>query len=133
VDFEARVGNEIVRRKSQGIFTNIRNCLAFGFEWRRFAFAATICAIMVFVGVFARQIRQDAPVPVVAEHSNSAAEEAEFVESPENSKPENSRMDALDLLLVSPGNYNNPDQLPRKIHVRYGPPSEEYFIRNVSH
>jgi anti-sigma factor RsiW len=128
LDFEARVRREIALRKSQGIFTRIRSYMAFGFDWRRFAFAAAVCAALVS-GVFsARQIWQDAQVPAVAENSNFTAEEAEFVEAPENFK-----MEALDLLLVSPDRYHTPEQLPRQIHVRYGPPSEEYFIRNVSH
>ena len=127
-DFEARVRREIVRRKSQGILIRVRNSLAFSFEWRRFAFVAATCAILAVGIISTRQIPLDAPQPAVVENSDSAVQETEVVESPENSK-----MDALDLLLLSPGNYHNPEQLPRKIHVRYGPPSEEYFIRNVSH
>jgi len=131
-DFEARVGREIALRKSQGIFARVRNYLAFGFEWRRFAFSAAVCAALVF-GIFsARPVWWNAPVPAVAESSNSAVEEAKFTEVPENLKEE-FKSEALDLLLVSPNNYQTPEQLPRKIHVRYGPPSEEYFIRNVSH
>jgi len=129
VDFEARVCREIALRKSQGILTRARNYLAFGFEWRRLAFSAAACAALVFMIFAAREIRmQDTPVPAVAEKSNSAVEEAELIETPEDFKTE-----ALDLLLVSPNNYQTLEQLPRKIHVRYGPPSEEYFIRNVSH
>ena len=128
-DFEARVRREITLRKSQGFSARIRNYLTFGFEWRRFAFSAAVCAALVF-GIFsARYIgKHDAPASAaVAENSNFAAE-AEFEEAPEAFK-----MEALDLLLVSPNNYHTPEQLPRKIHVRYGPPSEEYFIRKVSH
>ena len=128
-DFEARVSREIALRKSQGIFIRVRNYLTFSFEWRRFAFAAAVCATLIF-GIFSARLvfRYDAPSPpTVAENSNFAAE-AEFEEAPEDFKSE-----ALDLLLVSPNNYHAPEQLPRKIYVRYGPPSEEYFIRNVSH
>ena len=111
-DFESRVRREIALRKSQGIFARVRNYLVSGFEWRRLA----------FVILPARQIlRPDAPLPMVAE-------EEKFTETPENYKTE-----ALDLLLVGPDNHYTPEQLPRKIYVRYGPPSEEYFIRNVSH
>jgi len=124
VDFEAGVRREIALRKSRGIFNRVRNCL--DFEWRRFAFAAAVCAALAF-GIFGH-IRQDAPVPAVAENSNFAAE-AEFFEE----YPEDLKIEALDLLLVSPDNHHTPEQLPRKIYVRYGPPSEEYFIRNVSH
>ena len=132
-DFEARVCREIALRKTQGIFTRVRNYLAFGFEWRRFAFAAFVCAALAF-GIFpALRGWRDAPAPAVAENSNSAAEEAEFVETSGNLKPENLKMDALDILLVNPGHNRVPEQLPRKILVRYGPPSEEYFVRNVSH
>jgi anti-sigma factor RsiW len=129
-DFEARLSHEIALRKSQGVFTRVRNCLAFGFEWRLFAFAAAVCAALVFGIFFARQFRLYEPVPSVAENSGSAAEE-KIVGAAET--PENLKMEALDLLLVSPDNYQTPEQLPRKIYVRYGPPSEEYFIRNVSH
>jgi len=126
-DFEARLRREIALRKSQGISVRIRNYLAFGLQWRRFAFAAAVCAALVF-GIFSAQyIRRDAPVPTVAENSNSAME-TELEEAPENFK-----LEALELLLVSPNNFQTPEQLPRKIHVRYGPPSEEYFIRKVSH
>ena len=128
MDFEARVSREIVRRKTPGVFTQVHSLPTFGFGWRRFVLAATVCSIMTFGFFFARQIRQNALVSAVAEQANSAEEDAEFVESPDNL-----RMDALDLLLVNPGSYPNQEQLPRKIHVRYGPPSEEYFIRNVSH
>jgi anti-sigma factor RsiW len=126
-DFEERVCREIALRKSQGIFSRVRNFLAFGFEWRRFAFVATAFAALVFGIFFAQQIWRDAPFPAVAEKSNSA-EETDILEAPENFK-----MEALDLLLVSPDNRYTPEQLPRKIYVRYGSPSEEYFIRNVSH
>ena len=138
-DFEARVRGEIAMRKSQGFFVRARNCLAFGFEWRRFAYAAAVCAMLVF-GVFStRQIGRDVPVPAVVENPGSAPNftpnlasnstmEKGFEETPEGLK-----MEALDLLLVGPNNYYSPEQLPRRIHVRYGPPSEEYFIRNVSH
>ena len=129
-DFEARVRREIVLRKSQRILAPIRNRLAFGFEWRRFAFPAAVCAALIF-GIFsARQFRLYEPVPVVAENTGSAAE-AKIVDAVET--PENLKMEALDLLLISPDNYQMPEQLPRKIYVRYGPSSEEYFIRNVSH
>ena len=134
VDFESNIRREIVRRKSQGIFARVRNCMAFGFERRRLVFAAVVCAALA-VGFFsARQFQQiqqiylETPVPAVAENSNSAEVEAEFLESPDNFK-----MDALDLLLLSPGSFHTLEQLPREIHVRYGPPSEQYFIRNVSH
>ena len=138
-DFEARVRREITLRKSRGISGRIRNYLNFGFEWRRVAFAAVVCAALIFGFFSARQILQDAPIRAVAENSNFAApaipaiEEAEFAEDLGNSKPENFKMEALDLLLVSPNNHHTFEQLPRKIYVRYGPPSEEYFIRNVSH
>ena len=140
-DFEARVRQEIVLGKSRGISGRVRNYLTFGFEWRRFAFAATVCAALVF-GIFsARQISQDVPVQAVTENSTSstpaivpaAVEETGFTEGLENFKPESFKMEALDLLLVSPNNHHIFEQLPRKIYVRYGPPSEEYFIRNVSH
>ena len=127
-DFEARISREIALRKSQGIFARVRNYLSFGFEWRRFAFAGAVCAALIFGVVSARWVIQhEAPVPKVAENSNSATED-EFEETPENYKK-----DALDLLLVSPDNHYTPEQLPRRIYLRYGPPSEEYFIRNVSH
>jgi len=124
--FEARVSREIALRKSQGIFAHVRNYLAFGFEWRRFAFAAAVCACLIFGIVSARQIWLQAPAPAVAENSGYADEE--FDEAPENLE-----MEAMDLLLVSPDNHYTPEKLPRKIYVRYGSPSEEYFIRNVSH
>ncbi|MDR0311916.1 MAG: zf-HC2 domain-containing protein [Acidobacteriota bacterium] len=130
-DFEARVRREIALRKSQGIFTRVRNYLAFGFEWRRFVFAASACAALALGIFFARQLPHYEPVPAVAENPGFAAEavaETEVVETPENLK-----MEALDLLLISPDNRQTPEQLPRKIYVRYGPPSEEYFIKNVSH
>ena len=126
-DFEARVRREIIRRKSQGILTQVRNRVAFGFEWRRFAFTAVVCA-MLAVGIY--YVRQ---IQITPEKSTTAAGEAGVVESPENYKPDNYKIEALDLLLVSPDSYHTPEQLPMKIHVRYGPPSEEYFIRNVSH
>ena len=126
-DFEARVSREIALRKSQGIFVRIRNYLAFGFEWQRFAFAAAVCASLIFGLVSVRQVWLHTPVPAVAENSGYATEE-EFEETPENLK-----MEAMDLLLVSPDNHYTPEKLPRKIYVRYGSPSEEYFIRNVSH
>jgi len=128
-DFEANVRREIALRKSQGLFARVRSRMAFGFEWRRFAYAATVCAALVF-GIFSARLffRQDAPSPpAVAENAGFAAD-AEFEEAPDNYKTE-----ALDLLLVAPDNYHTPEQLPRKIYVRYGPPSEEYFIRKVSH
>ena len=127
VDFEARVRREIALRKSQGIFVRARNYLVFGFEWRRFAFAAAVCACLVFGIVSARQIWMKAPDPTVAENSGYAVDE----ESDE--VPKNLEMEAMDLLLVSPDNHYTPEKLPRKIYVRYGSPSEEYFIRNVSH
>ena len=121
-DFESRVCREIALRKSQGIFVRIRNYMVSGFEWRRLALATTVCVMLAFVIFPARQIlRQDAPLPMIAE-------EEEFTETPENSETK-----ALDLLLVGPDNHYTPERLPRKIYVRYGPPSEEYFIRNVSH
>ena len=127
-DFEARISREIAMRKSQGIFARVSNYLSFGFEWRRFAFAGAVCAALLLGIVSARWIvRHDAPVSTVVENFNSAIEE-EFEEAPENYKK-----DALDLLLVSPDNHYTPEQLPRRIYLRYGPPSEEYFIRNVSH
>jgi anti-sigma factor RsiW len=127
-DFEARVCRELALRKSQGIFVRVRNYLAFDFEWRRFAFAATVCAALVFGFFSAQQILWNSPIATVAESANPAAEEAEIVENPEGFKTE-----ALDLLLVGPGSHHTLEQLPRKIYVRYGPPSEEFFIRNVSH
>ena len=127
-DFESRVCREIALRKAQGIFARVRSYLVSGFEWRRLAFAATVCVILAFVILPARQVfRQEAPFTEIAEKLNSGEEE-EFTETLENSKTE-----ALDLLLVGPDNHYTPERLPRKIYVRYGPPSEEYFIRNVSH
>ena len=41
--------------------------------------------------------------------------------------------EAVDYLLVSPDNHVAPDKLPKKLYMPYGQPSEEYFIRNVSH
>ncbi|MCL2878574.1 MAG: anti-sigma factor [Acidobacteria bacterium] len=126
-DFEARVRREIAMRKSQGIFFRVRNYLDIGFEWRRFAFTAAACAALAF-GIFStQQIWRDAPAPSVAEKSNSA------MEADLNATPEDFKMEELELLLVGPNNYHTLEQLPRKIHVRYGPPSEEYFIRKVSH
>jgi anti-sigma factor RsiW len=127
-DFEARVRDEIALRKSQGVFTRVRNYLTFSFEWRRPAFAAAVCAALVFVFFSAQYFRLNEPVPATAENLSSTAEEEDFAEAPENFK-----METLDILLVSPDNHYTPEQLPRKIRVRYGPPSEEYFIRNVSH
>ena len=132
-DFEARIRREIAIRKSQGLFAHIRSYMSFG-GGRRFAFAGAVCAALVF-GIFAAQQiwLHDAPVPSIAEKTNSAFEEAEFLGTSEDIKPEDIGNEALDILLVSPNNYYTPEQLPRKIYVRYGPPSEEYFIRNVSH
>ena len=128
VDFEARISHEIAIIKSQGIFARVRNYLFFGFEWRRFAFAGAVCAALLFGIVSARWIiLRNEPVSTVAESLNPTIEE-EFEEAPDNYKK-----DALDLLLVSPDNHYTPEQLPRRIYLRYGPPSEEYFIRNVSH
>jgi len=130
-DFEARVTREIAMKKSHGISARVRNYLSFGFEWRRFAFTAAVCAALAFGIVSARWvILHGEQVHTVAGNSNSAisAPEEEFEESHGNYK-----MDALDLLLVSPDNHYTPEQLPRQIYLRYGPPSEEYFIRNVSH
>lgn len=131
VDFEARICRKVALGKSQGIFVRVRNYLASGFEWRRFAYTAAVCTMFLFSVFSSRQIWQDAPVPAVAEDpnfkQNFTMEEA-FDEAPEGLK-----IEALDLLLVVPNNYHAPEQLPRRIHVRYGPPSEEYFIRNVSH
>jgi hypothetical protein len=42
-------------------------------------------------------------------------------------------MEVVDYLLVGPESYALPDRLPKKLYVKYGQPSEEYFIRNVSH
>jgi anti-sigma factor RsiW len=129
-DFEARVCREIARRKSRGIFTRVRDFLAFGFEWQRFAFAAAVCAMLIFGIVAAKQVWMNKQIPETAVNSNPAFDniEDEFEEAPGNYEKE-----ALDLLLVGPNNYHSPEQLPRRIHVRYGSPSEEYFIRNVSH
>ena len=128
-DFEARVRREIALRKSRGIFAGIRDYLDFGFEWRRAAFAAALCAMLAFAIFSTRQfLLHDASAPsAVAEKSNLATE-TEFEETPEDLK-----IEALDLLLVSPDNHHTPEQLPRRIYVRYGPPSVEHFIRNVSH
>jgi len=127
-DFEERISREIALRKSHGLFVRIRNYLSFGFEWRRFAFAGAVCAALIFVIVSAQWIiRHDERVPTVTENINPAWED-ELEESPDNYKK-----DALDLLLVSPDNHYTPERLPRRIYLRYGPPSEEYFIRNVSH
>ena len=43
------------------------------------------------------------------------------------------RAQSVDYLLVGPDNQPAPDRMPNKIYMRYGPPSEEYFISNVSH
>ena len=127
-DFEARVSREIAMQKSQGIFARVHNYLSFGFEWRRFAFTAAVCAALAFGIVSARRvIWQGAQVHTIAENSNYDLED-ELEEAHGNYE-----MDALDLLLVSPDNHYTPEQLPRRIYLRYGPPSEEYFIRNVSH
>ncbi|MBN2338169.1 MAG: hypothetical protein JXP48_06475 [Acidobacteria bacterium] len=42
-------------------------------------------------------------------------------------------MEVVDYLLVGPESHALPDRLPRKLYVKYGQASEEYFIRNVSH
>jgi hypothetical protein len=42
-------------------------------------------------------------------------------------------MEVVDYLLVGPESNALPDRLPRKLYVKYGQASEEYFIRNVSH
>jgi len=131
-DFEARVCREITLRQSQGIISRIRNSLTFGFEWRRPAFAVAVCAALVFGFFFVQQVWRNTPFPAVAENLDYT-EEPEYLEALENFIPESFKMEALDLLLVSPDNRHTPEQLPRKIYVRYGPPSEEYFIRNVSH
>jgi hypothetical protein len=39
----------------------------------------------------------------------------------------------VDYLLVGPDNQPAPDRMPNRLYMRYGPPSDEYFIRNVSH
>ena len=143
-DFESRVCREIAVRKSRGIFARIRNYISFGFEWRRFALTSAICAALTF-GFFAAQrfSLPDAQVQEIAENSNPAVEEAAFGDASEDFKMEEFKpedfisddfiKDALDLLLVGPNNHHTPERLPRQIYVRYGPPSEEYFIRNVSH
>jgi hypothetical protein len=43
------------------------------------------------------------------------------------------RAQSVDYLLVGPDNQPAPDRMPSRIYMRYGPPSEEYFISNVSH
>ena len=134
-DFEARLRREIATRKTQGIFVRIRNYLAFGFEWRRFASVAAVCAVFM-LGIFsARQIWLGTPVPSVAENPDSVQNLTlnPTMEEGFDEPPEGLEIEALDLLLVGPNNYYAPEQLPRRIHVRYGPPSEEYFIRKVSH
>jgi hypothetical protein len=43
------------------------------------------------------------------------------------------RTETVDYLLVGPDNQPMPDTMPNRLYMRYGPPSDEYFIRNVSH
>jgi hypothetical protein len=43
------------------------------------------------------------------------------------------RMESADYLLVGPGNQSKPERMPNRIYMRYGPPSQEAFILNVSH
>jgi hypothetical protein len=43
------------------------------------------------------------------------------------------RAQSVDYLLVGPDNQPAPDRMPNRIYMRYGPPSEEYFVSNVSH
>jgi hypothetical protein len=46
---------------------------------------------------------------------------------------ETPRAESVDYLLVGPENQPAPDRMPNRLYMRYGPPSDEYFIRNVSH
>jgi anti-sigma factor RsiW len=156
VDFEARLCQAIAQRKSQGFFARLHHRLVCGFawpetsSWRRLAVAATVCAALAF-GVSAVRYVQwgvpdasddavlqqaavqtdagdalmDALAPVDALQA-TATEDAELFSMP-------SGAEAVNLLLVSPDNQPAPERLPGKIYVRYGPPSEEYFIMNVSH
>jgi len=160
-DFEARLCREIARRKSQGFFARLRHRLVCGFawpdafSWPHLASVATVCAALAFGGYAVRHMRWDAPAledagsGTVAQQAAAQTEEtaalvpvdalqATVTEGSELS-PELSggqdrlRAEAVNLLLVSPDNLPAPERLPGKIYVRYGPPSEEHFIMNVSH
>ena len=132
MNFEARVCREIAQRKSNGLFTRACSYLAFGFEWRRFAFAAAVCAALMSGIFLARYIQFDAKVPAIVENSGFP-QGTDDIENFTEGFEEDFTIEALDLLLVSPNSYHTQEQLPRKIYVRYGPPSEEYFIKKVSH
>lgn len=58
----------------------------------------------------------------------------DFELSPELSGPKNHpRAEAVNLMLLGPDYRTAPERLPQRIYYRYGPPSEEHFIMNVSH
>jgi hypothetical protein len=59
---------------------------------------------------------------------SSGSETTEIVQDQEFSRSE-----SVDYLLVGPDNQPTADRMPNRLYMRYGPPSEENFIRNVSH
>jgi len=71
-----------------------------------------------------------APVPVKTAEAPALvrSDEPEIAEVSDRQGAE-----AMDLLLIGPDTYPAPERLPKKIRIRYGPPSEEYFIMRVSH
>ena len=209
VDFEARLCQEIARRKSHGFFARLRDSLTCGFDWftwpaalswTRLASVATICVVLGFGISLYRYLNQETPslsasspvapvvnVPaavaqiVVAEQAEQMTEQPETVVSAETAAPvilpaspvvpvaevvnppepgntlsalqalqamvtENSelspelsgprnrpRAEAVNLMLLGPDYRTAPERLPQRIYYRYGPPSEEHFIMNVSH
>ena len=85
VDFEARLCQEIARRKSHGFFARLRESLTYGFawpealSWPRLASVATICVVLGFGISLYRYLNQETPslsasspvatAPVVAEQA----------------------------------------------------------------
>ena len=77
------------------------------------------------------------PAPTVAVPVNFAASNLAPSPRPFEARFQRDRqdhgMEVVDYLLVGPESYALPDRLPKKLYVKYGQASEEYFIRNVSH
>jgi hypothetical protein len=161
--FESRVIDEIGRRKLNSRFFRIRRNWIYGLEtqpWRKWVpIAATLAVFgLGFLYWFNRAIphqvqepswvagrpaNTDEPIPdssaakppTPMETLNAAKETRPSAFAQEELFADQEDLDAeyIEFSIVGPDNLPATIQLPKKIRMHYGQPSEEYFIQNVSH
>ena len=73
------------------------------------------------------------PMPVEARNAATESLPSDFSQVELSADQEDLDAEYIEFSIVGPDNLPATIQLPKNIRMHYGQPSEEYFIRNVSH